>query len=194
MAEEAERQAAAAAAEGAAGAGGAGEGEGEAEEEEELPEGQVVTLTVQNVQFEMRLRPGVRAFLKEMASLFCVHLYTLGSREYVQQALRHIDPTHEVFQPGQVLAWNPALDRTTKTLQRLLCVPELVLIVDDSPIAWANHLSNLILIDRFVGDAGDVSLERIGAEPLHRRIRRRCRRDRSRGDVTASHTTGRRRG
>ena len=37
----------------------------------------------------------------------------------------------------QVLAWNPALDRTTKTLQRLLCVPELVLIVDDSPAAWA---------------------------------------------------------
>lgn len=51
----------------------------------------------------------------------------------------------------QVLAWNPALDRTTKTLQRLLCVPELVLIVDDSPAAWSNHLSNLLLIDRFIG-------------------------------------------
>ena len=37
----------------------------------------------------------------------------------------------------QVLAWNPALDRTTKTLQRLLCHPQLVLIVDDSPAAWS---------------------------------------------------------
>jgi len=53
------------------------------------------------VQFEMQLRPGVHAFLKEMSSLFCVYLYTMGSREYVQQALRHLDPTHEIFRPGQ---------------------------------------------------------------------------------------------
>ncbi|KOO23455.1 hypothetical protein Ctob_004060, partial [Chrysochromulina tobinii] len=108
-----------------------------------------VTLRVQNVEFEMRLRPGVHEFLGQMADLFCVHLYTMGSREYVQQALHYLDPKHEIFKPGQVLAWHPALDRTTKTLQRLLCVPELVLIVDDSPIAWANHVPNLVLIDRF---------------------------------------------
>lgn len=45
---------------------------------------------------------GVHAFLKEMSSLFCVYLYTMGSREYVQQALRHLDPTHAIFRPGQV--------------------------------------------------------------------------------------------
>ena len=121
-----------------------------------------VTLTVQNVEFEMLLRPGVHAFLREMSSLFCVHLYTMGSREYVQQALHHLDPSHEIFKPGQVLAWNPALDRTTKTLHRLLCVPEIVLIVDDSPMAWANHLPNLLLIDRFTGDPDDSSLSRVG--------------------------------
>ena len=80
---------------------------------------------------------------------------------YVQQALHYLDPKHEIFKPGQVLAWHPALDRTTKTLQRLLCVPELVLIVDDSPIAWANHVPNLVLIDRFVGAPTDVSLPRV---------------------------------
>eukprot|EP00966_Prymnesium_polylepis_P314587 7269568-Prymnesium_polylepis.1 len=71
----------------------------------------------------MVMRPGVHQFLREMSSLFAIHLYTMGSREYVQQALHHLDPTHTIFKPGQVLAWNPALDRTTKTLQRLLCVP-----------------------------------------------------------------------
>jgi hypothetical protein len=125
-------------------------------------DGAEVTLQVQNVEFEMKLRPGVHAFLREMSSLFCVNLYTMGSREYVQQALHHLDPRHEIFKPGQVLAWNPTLDRTTKTLQRLLCVPEFVLIVDDSPMAWANHLPNLILIDRYVGDPSDNSLERVG--------------------------------
>ena len=136
---------------------------GEAEAEE-------VTLQVQNVEFEMKLRPGVHRFLQEMSSLFCVHLYTMGSREYVQQALHHLDPEHKIFKPGQVLAWNPALDRTTKTLQRLLCVPELVLIVDDSPMAWANHLPNLLLIDRFVGSPADNSLERVGQhlKAIHR--------------------------
>ena len=125
--------------------------------------GDEVTLQVQNVEFEMKLRPGVHEFLREMSSLFCVHMYTMGSREYVQQALHHLDPKHEIFKPGQVLAWNPALDRTTKTLQRLLCVPELVLIVDDSPVAWANHLSNLVLIDRYVGAPNDTSLSRVCA-------------------------------
>jgi hypothetical protein len=41
---------------------------------------------VQNVEFEMRLRPGVHEFLGQMADLFCVHLYTMGSRECVHQA------------------------------------------------------------------------------------------------------------
>ena len=98
-----------------------------------------------------------------MSQIFCVHLYTMGSREYVQQALHHLDPHHRIFKPGQVLAWNPALDRTTKTLQRLLCHPQLVLIVDDSPAAWSQHLGNLLLIDRFTGSADDTSLPRIGA-------------------------------
>ena len=44
-----------------------------------------VTLRVQNVEFEMRLRPGVHEFLRQMADLFCVHLYTMGSRECVHQ-------------------------------------------------------------------------------------------------------------
>ena len=231
-----------------------------------LGDGQEVTLQVQNVEFEMKLRPGVHAFLREMSHLFCIHLYTMGSsacassptpgtlrrtaaRRLVpaasgpararlrlverprtvlrapcsnhtlsargvratgppsprsspsdfhasacsglQRRARHIPaacrprashaysargllvhvyttnclparhPTSH--RPGQVLAWNPALDRTKKTLQRLLCVPELVLIVDDSPVAWANHLPNLVLIDRFVGSPTDNSLQRIGA-------------------------------
>ena len=84
------------------------EGEEEAEEAEgaqgPLPEGAEaqVTLTVQNVQFEMQLRPGVLDFLAEMSELFCVHLYTMGSREYVHQALHHLDPDHSIFKPGQV--------------------------------------------------------------------------------------------
>ena len=42
----------------------------------------------------------------------------------VCQALHYLDPRHEIFKPGQVLAWHPALDRTTKTLRRLLCHPQ----------------------------------------------------------------------
>ena len=41
-------------------------------------------------------------------------------------------------------------------------MPDLVLIVDDSPMAWANHLPNLLLIDRFVGAPDDTSLARVG--------------------------------
>lgn len=97
-----------------------------------------VTLRVQNVEFEMILRPvrcrarvvhqcspflyflalfdllrgetshflmpqGVHEFLREMSTLFAIHLYTMGSREYVQQALHHLDPTHTIFKPGQVI-------------------------------------------------------------------------------------------
>lgn len=111
-----------------------------------------VTLRVQSVEFEMELRPGVQAFLTEMSQLFSMHLYTMGSREYVQQALHFLDPTHEVFKPGHVLAWNPAFNRTTKSLRRLLCHPQMVLIVDDSTVAWSEHLHNLLPIERFLGD------------------------------------------
>ena len=64
-------------------------------------DGREVTLQVQNVEFEMKLRPGVHAFLREMSALFSVHLYTMGSREYVQQALHYLDPQNEIFKPGQ---------------------------------------------------------------------------------------------
>ncbi len=114
-----------------------------------------VTLRVQSVEFEMELRPGVQAFLTEMSQLFSMHLYTMGSREYVQQALHFLDPTHEVFKPGHVLAWNPAFNRTTKSLRRLLCHPQVVLIVDDSTVAWSEHLHNLLPIERFLGDDDD---------------------------------------
>ncbi len=30
----------------------------------------------------MQLRPGVLDFLAEMSELFCVHLYTMGSRDH----------------------------------------------------------------------------------------------------------------
>jgi hypothetical protein len=53
-----------------------------------------VTLTLQNVR--AALKPGVLDFLAEMSELFCVHLYTMGSREYVHQALHHVD----IFKPG----------------------------------------------------------------------------------------------
>jgi len=83
------------------------------------------------------------------------------------QALHHLDPEHDIFRPGQVLAWHPALDRTTKTLRRMLCHPHLVTIVDDSTIAWAQHLPNLLPIDRFTGDPADRSLARMAGRLRH---------------------------
>ena len=75
-----------------------------------------VTLTVQSLQFEMVLRPGVHAFLREMSELFCVFLYTMGSRDYVQQALHHLDPQHEIFRPGQARGESPP--RVSHTARR----------------------------------------------------------------------------
>ena len=77
---------------------------------------------------------------------------TAHRRTHVEQVRVRANPNPNA-NPNQVLAWNPALDRTTKTLQRLLCHPQLVLIVDDSPAAWSQHLPNLLLIDRFTVSA-----------------------------------------
>ena len=80
----------------------------EHKESNEHTEEKEVTLTVQNVQFEMQLRPGVHKFLNEMSSLFAVYLYTMGSKDYVQQALHYLDPQHVIFKPGQVPSFKRA--------------------------------------------------------------------------------------
>ena len=78
-----------------------------------------VTLQVQNVEFEMKLRPGVHQFLREMAQLFCVHLYTMGSREYVQQVRPRPPSAHAPRPPARA----PARQRAAWCERPRQCTP-----------------------------------------------------------------------
>lgn len=86
----------------------------------------------------LKLRPNLKTFLGRVASIFQLHIYTMGSRPYADQVARIIDPENCLFH-GRVTsredfaegAWN------RKKLERLFpCDDSLAVIVDDREDVW----------------------------------------------------------
>jgi len=128
------------------------------EETPGLPPLESAIVSLGDEQFEVLLRPGAVEFLYRISRLYTVYLYTMGTAEYVQQILPALDPGGEVFRPGQVCTWSPDHDRSTKSLSRVGADPRQVVVVDDALYAWRDHVANLVLISRFVGDRRDSAL------------------------------------
>lgn len=155
------------------------------EETPGLPQLESVTIVLGDEQFDVLLRPGAVSFLSRMAKYYTIFLYTMGTLEYVAQILPSLDPDGDIFRPGQVCVWTPDQDRSTKDLARVGANPRQVLILDDALHAWCarmgppptpavacaapsrrrpppparrDHVSNLVLISRFVGDRRDSAL------------------------------------
>ncbi|KAJ1630690.1 HAD-like domain-containing protein [Pavlovales sp. CCMP2436] len=116
------------------------------------------TVVLGDESFDVLLRPGAVEFLHRMAKHYEIFLYTMGTHEYVAQILPVLDPDGDVFPAGHVCVWTPEHDRTTKELGRVGADERQVVILDDALYAWREHVANLVLITRFVGDRRDSAL------------------------------------
>jgi RNA polymerase II subunit A-like phosphatase len=108
--------------------------------------------------YYIKLRPGLEDFLQNVAELYELHIYTMGTRAYAQNIADIIDPTRKLF-GDRILSRDESGSLTAKNLQRLFPVDtKMVVIIDDRGDVW-RWSPNLIKVspyDFFVG-IGDIN-------------------------------------
>ncbi|KAJ6021359.1 hypothetical protein N7540_006863 [Penicillium herquei] len=108
--------------------------------------------------YYIKLRPGLEDFLQNVAELYELHIYTMGTRAYAQNIADIIDPNRNLF-GDRILSRDESGSLTAKNLQRLFPVDtKMVVIIDDRGDVWRWN-QNLIKVspyDFFVG-IGDIN-------------------------------------
>lgn len=108
--------------------------------------------------YYIKLRPGLEEFLQNVAEIYELHIYTMGTRAYAQHIVDIIDPTRKLF-GDRILSRDESGSLTVKDLQRLFPVDtKMVVIIDDRGDIW-RWCPNLIKVspyDFFVG-IGDIN-------------------------------------
>ena len=108
--------------------------------------------------YYIKLRPGLRDFLENVAKIYELHIYTMGTRAYAQNIASIIDPDRKIF-GDRILSRDESGSLVAKNLQRLFPVDtKMVVIIDDRGDVWKWN-ENLIKVtpyDFFVG-IGDIN-------------------------------------
>lgn len=103
-------------------------------------------------QFKMmtKLRPFVRAFLKEATDLFDLWIYTLGERKYALQMAKLLDPQGVYFE-SRIISRDDCTVMNRKSLDVVVAQENRVIILDDTRRVWEEHhgQQNLIEIERY---------------------------------------------
>ncbi|XP_044717689.1 NLI interacting factor-like phosphatase domain-containing protein [Hirsutella rhossiliensis] len=109
--------------------------------------------------YYIKLRPGLRDFLDEVAKMYELHVYTMGTRAYALNIARIVDPDRKLF-GNRVISRDENGSITSKSLQRLFPVStNMVVIIDDRSDVWPRNRPNLIKVvpyDFFKG-IGDIN-------------------------------------
>ncbi|KXJ89274.1 hypothetical protein Micbo1qcDRAFT_165329 [Microdochium bolleyi] len=109
--------------------------------------------------YYIKMRPGLAEFLENIAELFELHVYTMGTRAYALNIAKIVDPTQKLF-GNRVISRDENGSMTAKSLQRLFPVStNMVVVIDDRADVWPQNRSNLIKVtpyDFFKG-IGDIN-------------------------------------
>ncbi|KAG4106103.1 hypothetical protein H8356DRAFT_923782 [Neocallimastix lanati (nom. inval.)] len=112
--------------------------------------------------YYIKLRPGVREFLKEMNNYYELHIYTMGTRSYANAIAKIIDPTSEYF-GNRILSRDESGSFALKSIQRLFpCDQSMVVVIDDRADVWC-WSENLIKVQPYnffvgIGDINNTAL------------------------------------
>ncbi|KAG1016809.1 hypothetical protein G6F26_012233 [Rhizopus arrhizus] len=116
------------------------------------------TLPKSPTMYYIKLRPGLREFLKEIENLYDLHIYTMGTKDYAKAVAREMDPEGSLFKE-RILSRDENGCLTQKRLQRIFpCDTSMVVVLDDRSDVWSNS-PNLVRIkpyEYFVG-TGDIN-------------------------------------
>ncbi|KAF2173911.1 hypothetical protein M409DRAFT_62130 [Zasmidium cellare ATCC 36951] len=108
--------------------------------------------------YYIKLRPGLREFLKTMSQYYEMHIYTMGTRAYAENIAKIVDPEHHIF-GDRILSRDESGSMTAKNLKRLFPVDtKMVVIIDDRADVW-HWIPNLVRVnvyEFFVG-IGDIN-------------------------------------
>jgi RNA polymerase II C-terminal domain phosphatase-like 3/4 len=103
-----------------------------------------------------KLRPFVRRFLAQAATLFELHLVTMGRAEYAEAMAALLDPRGELFgaPPHRRVRSREGLPRGDdgaeyKDLSGVDAVEAHVLLVDDTAEVWPAHGAHLVVVERY---------------------------------------------
>lgn len=109
--------------------------------------------------YYIKLRPGLAEFLEEIATMYELHVYTMGTRAYALNIAKIVDPDKKLF-GNRVISRDENGSITSKSLQRLFPVStDMVVIIDDRADVWPMNRANLIKVvpyDFFKG-IGDIN-------------------------------------
>lgn len=109
--------------------------------------------------YYIKMRPGLVDFLEKIATMYELHVYTMGTRAYAMNIAKIVDPEQKLF-GNRVISRDENGSMTAKSLQRLFPVStRMVVIIDDRADVWPRNRPNLIKVvpyDFFKG-IGDIN-------------------------------------
>ncbi|KAK0625173.1 hypothetical protein B0T17DRAFT_590829 [Bombardia bombarda] len=125
--------------------------------------------------YYIKMRPGLEGFLKRIATMYELHVYTMGTRAYAQNVARIVDPNQKLF-GNRVISRDENGNMVAKSLGRLFPVnTNMVLIIDDRADVWPRNRGNLIKVSPYdffkgIGDINSSFLPRrqdlLAADPV----------------------------
>ncbi|KAL2194488.1 hypothetical protein P885DRAFT_42861 [Corynascus similis CBS 632.67] len=109
--------------------------------------------------YYIKMRPGLQDFLKRIAEMYELHVYTMGTRAYAQNVARVVDPDKKLF-GNRVISRDENGNIFAKSLHRLFPVStHMVVIIDDRSDVWPRNRPNLIKVSpyEFFKGIGDIN-------------------------------------
>jgi RNA polymerase II subunit A small phosphatase-like protein len=110
------------------------------------------------VTVSVRVRPGARQFLEDLAPLYELVVFTASVKAYADRVVDHIDPQgrirHRLYRDSCTEfggSWVKDLSRLNRKLERII-------IVDNTPGAYLLHPYNAIPIPSWFDDPSDTAL------------------------------------
>lgn len=105
-------------------------------------------------QYRVWMRPYLLEFLETIKTHFDVYIYTHATKEYAETILEALNIKRLV---RRICARDPKEQRKRKRLSKVLCQPNLSLIVDDKRKVWGKEdHPNVVRVAPFMGKPQDV--------------------------------------
>ena len=93
----------------------------------------------------IKLRPGLRQFIEELAKVYELHIYTKANRNYLNFLLYELDPVGKLFTSAVARDDSPDLDTDLKILNRVCCRDmREVVVFDDRVDVWNETPANVV--------------------------------------------------
>ncbi|CAK7232314.1 CTD phosphatase Fcp1 [Sporothrix bragantina] len=109
--------------------------------------------------YYIKMRPGLAEFLSTIATMYELHVYTMGTRTYATNIAKIVDPDQRLF-GNRLISRDENGNIVAKSLQRLFPVStHMAVIMDDRADVWPHNRHNLIKVtpyDFFKG-TGDIN-------------------------------------